>query len=102
MSGCDACPVAAVVVWPPGAWMHVDGAYGGAGLFAPSVRGLYAGLEHADSFCVDPHKWLFGPFDCCALMCVVTGARACVGVGVGVSVSALCFGMLLRCDRGAR
>ena len=51
-----------------GAWLHVDGAYGGAGLFAPSVRDRYAGIEHADSFVVDPHKWLFAPFDCAALI----------------------------------
>ena len=51
-----------------GIWFHVDGAYGGAGLAAPSVRHLFAGIEHADSFIVDPHKWLFAPFDCCALL----------------------------------
>jgi aromatic-L-amino-acid decarboxylase len=49
-------------------WFHVDGAYGGAGLFAPSVRDRYRGIENADSFIVDPHKWLFTPFDCCALI----------------------------------
>jgi len=49
-------------------WFHVDGAYGGAALFAPSVRRLYNGIEHADSFIVDPHKWLFAPFDCAALI----------------------------------
>jgi glutamate/tyrosine decarboxylase-like PLP-dependent enzyme len=51
-----------------GIWMHVDGAYGAAALAAPSARHLFAGIEHADSFIVDPHKWLFGPFDCCALL----------------------------------
>jgi L-2,4-diaminobutyrate decarboxylase len=51
-----------------GIWFHVDGAYGGAALAAPSVRHLFTGIEHADSFIVDPHKWLFGPFDCCALV----------------------------------
>jgi aromatic-L-amino-acid decarboxylase len=51
-----------------GLWFHVDGAYGGAGLFAPSIRHRYAGIEHADSFVVDPHKWLFAPFDCAALL----------------------------------
>jgi L-2,4-diaminobutyrate decarboxylase len=51
-----------------GIWLHVDGAYGGAGLAAPSVRHLFDGIEHADSFIVDPHKWLFAPFDCCALI----------------------------------
>jgi glutamate/tyrosine decarboxylase-like PLP-dependent enzyme len=49
-------------------WFHVDGAYGGAGLFAPSVRARYDGIEHADSFIVDPHKWLFAPFDSAALL----------------------------------
>jgi len=51
-----------------GWWLHVDGAYGGAGLAAPSVRDLYRGVERADSFIVDPHKWLFAPYDCCALI----------------------------------
>jgi glutamate/tyrosine decarboxylase-like PLP-dependent enzyme len=51
-----------------GIWFHVDGAYGGAGLAAPTVRHLYDGIEHADSFIVDPHKWLFAPYDCCALL----------------------------------
>ncbi|NYI07963.1 pyridoxal phosphate-dependent decarboxylase family protein [Allostreptomyces psammosilenae] len=51
-----------------GMWFHVDGAYGGAALFAPSVRERFAGIEHADSLVVDPHKWLFAPFDCAALL----------------------------------
>jgi glutamate/tyrosine decarboxylase-like PLP-dependent enzyme len=49
-------------------WFHIDGAYGGAALFAPSVRDRFAGIERADSFVVDPHKWLFAPFDCAALI----------------------------------
>jgi glutamate/tyrosine decarboxylase-like PLP-dependent enzyme len=49
-------------------WFHIDGAYGGAALFAPSVRDRFAGVERADSFVVDPHKWLFAPFDCAALI----------------------------------
>ncbi len=48
--------------------VHVDGAYGGSGNFAPSLRAKYRGLEQADSFILDPHKWLFTPFDCCALL----------------------------------
>ena len=51
-----------------GLWMHVDGAYGLGALCAPSVRERFAGIEHADSFIVDPHKWLFAPFDSCALI----------------------------------
>jgi glutamate/tyrosine decarboxylase-like PLP-dependent enzyme len=49
-------------------WFHVDGAYGGAALSAPSVRDRFDGIERADSLIVDPHKWLFAPFDSCALL----------------------------------
>ena len=49
-------------------WFHVDGAYGGAALFSSSERHRFEGLRHADSFIVDPHKWLFAPLDCCALI----------------------------------
>ena len=49
-------------------WFHVDGAYGLAGLCAPSVRSQFAGVELCDSFIVDPHKWLFAPYDACALV----------------------------------
>jgi len=51
-----------------GLWLHVDAAYGGAGLAAPSVRPRFDGIERCDSFIVDPHKWLFAPFDSCALL----------------------------------
>ena len=58
----------AIVAGEHDMWVHVDGAYGGAGLFAPSVRRAYDGIEHCDSFVVDPHKWLFAPYDCAALL----------------------------------
>jgi L-2,4-diaminobutyrate decarboxylase len=51
-----------------GVWMHVDGAYGGAALASPRSQPLFDGIEYASSFIVDPHKWLFAPFDCCALL----------------------------------
>jgi glutamate/tyrosine decarboxylase-like PLP-dependent enzyme len=51
-----------------GVWLHVDGAYGLAAMLAPGTRGLFAGVERADSLIVDPHKWLFAPFDACALL----------------------------------
>jgi len=51
-----------------GVWLHVDGAYGGAALASERTRTLFKGLDRADSFIVDPHKWLFAPFDCCALL----------------------------------
>jgi glutamate/tyrosine decarboxylase-like PLP-dependent enzyme len=59
---------AADVAAERGVWLHVDGAYGGAALAAPSARHLFAGIERADSFIVDPHKWLFAPYDACALL----------------------------------
>jgi glutamate/tyrosine decarboxylase-like PLP-dependent enzyme len=49
-------------------WFHEDGAYGLAGLCAPSVREAFNGVELCDSFIVDPHKWLFAPYDACALV----------------------------------
>jgi glutamate/tyrosine decarboxylase-like PLP-dependent enzyme len=49
-------------------WFHVDGAYGLAGMLAPSTKHLFAGVALADSFIVDPHKWLYAPFDACALV----------------------------------
>ncbi len=58
----------AVVCAGQNIWMHVDGAYGLAALAAPSVRPKFDGIERADSFVVDPHKWLFAPYDCCALV----------------------------------
>ncbi len=64
----DDLPGLAAVCRERDLWLHVDGAYGLAGLCAPSVRARFAGIEHADSLIVDPHKWLFAPFDCCALI----------------------------------
>jgi aromatic-L-amino-acid/L-tryptophan decarboxylase len=49
-------------------WYHVDAAYGGAAMLGRTRRELFYGLRHADSFIVDPHKWLFAPLDCCALL----------------------------------
>jgi len=51
-----------------GMWLHVDGAYGGAAMLAPAGRAALAGLDRVDSMVVDPHKWLFAGYDCCALL----------------------------------
>ena len=51
-----------------GLWLHIDAAYGGAALCAPTMRAAAAGFERADSFGVDPHKWLFAPYDCAGLV----------------------------------
>lgn len=49
-------------------WLHVDCAYGGGALAAQSVRDLFKGIEKADSITIDPHKWLFSPYDCGAVI----------------------------------
>jgi L-2,4-diaminobutyrate decarboxylase len=49
-------------------WFHVDAAYGGGALAAPSVRALFNGIERSDSITIDPHKWLFSPYDCGAVI----------------------------------
>ena len=51
-----------------GLWFHIDGAYGLAGVLSPKYKHLFDGSELADSFIVDPHKWLFAPYDACALV----------------------------------
>jgi len=51
-----------------GIWLHVDGAYGLAALASSDRRTEFTGIEKADSFIVDPHKWLFAPYDSCALV----------------------------------
>lgn len=49
-------------------WFHVDAAYGGGALAADSVRHLFKGIEQADSITIDPHKWMFSPYDCGAVI----------------------------------
>ncbi len=52
-----------------GLWLHVDGAYGAAGILDPATRRLFAGIERADSIALDPHKWLSTPIECgCVLV----------------------------------
>jgi aromatic-L-amino-acid decarboxylase len=50
-------------------WLHVDAAYGGAAALLSERRHLFAGCERADSIVVNPHKWLFTPFDLSAFYC---------------------------------
>ena len=60
-----------------GLWMHVDGAYGGAALLSPRTRPLLDGIERADSFIVNPHKMLYAPFDCAAVLYRDAAAARC-------------------------
>merc|ERR1712035_184181 len=47
-----------------GAWLHVDGSYAGNSFICPEMRYLMAGIEHADSFNINPNKWMLVSFDC--------------------------------------
>ncbi len=47
-------------------WLHVDGAYAGSALVLPEMRWMIKGMEMADSFVFNPHKWMFTNFDCSA------------------------------------
>ncbi|MFN2224088.1 MAG: pyridoxal phosphate-dependent decarboxylase family protein [Candidatus Promineifilaceae bacterium] len=62
----DPVPEMAAICRQYGLWLHVDGAYGGAAAVAPEMRHVLDGLELADSFVMNPHKWLFTPIDCSA------------------------------------
>ena len=59
-------PVAAIapIAREHGLWLHVDAAYAGSAAVCPEFRGMHDGLEHADSYTFNPHKWLFTNFDC--------------------------------------
>jgi len=45
-------------------WLHADAAMAGTAALCPEFRGMHDGLEHADSYCFNPHKWMFTNFDC--------------------------------------
>ena len=47
-----------------GAWLHVDSAMSGTAALCPEFRFIHDGIEHADSYCFNPHKWMFTNFDC--------------------------------------
>ena len=47
-----------------GVWLHVDGAYAGVAAVCPDLRWVNDGLEYADSYATNPHKWLLTNFDC--------------------------------------
>jgi len=50
-------------------WLHVDAAYGGSAAIVPEMRHILDGCNRVDSLVLNPHKWLFTPFDCSVLYC---------------------------------
>ncbi|MFC4150265.1 pyridoxal-dependent decarboxylase [Micromonospora mangrovi] len=60
----DPLPEIGAICAEYGIWLHVDAAYAGAAAVCPELRWTHDGLEHADSYCFDPHKWLLTGFDC--------------------------------------
>jgi aromatic-L-amino-acid decarboxylase len=65
-SSIDPVPQIAEICRREHVWLHVDGAYGGTLAVVPEYRYVLDGVEGADSLVVNPHKWLFTPFDCSA------------------------------------
>ncbi|MFG3699108.1 pyridoxal phosphate-dependent decarboxylase family protein [Micromonospora sp. NPDC047620] len=60
----DPLPEIGAICAEYGVFLHVDAAYAGAAAVCPELRFGHAGLEYADSYCFDPHKWLLTGFDC--------------------------------------
>ncbi len=60
----DPLPAIGAVCREHGLWLHVDAAHAGTAALCPEFRGIQDGLEFADSYCFNPHKWMFTNFDC--------------------------------------
>jgi aromatic-L-amino-acid decarboxylase len=65
----DPVPEIAEICRKEGVWLHVDAAYGGSAAVVPEMRWVMNGCDNADSIVVNPHKWLFVPFDLSVLYC---------------------------------
>jgi aromatic-L-amino-acid decarboxylase len=64
----DPCAPIAEICEREGVWLHVDAAYAGAAAVVPEMREPFRGWERADSIVVNPHKWMFTPFDASLLL----------------------------------
>lgn len=73
----DPVDLLAEVCAPEAVWLHVDAAHAGSALVCPELRWIVAGLDRVDSFCMNPHKWLFTNFDCDCFW--VADRRALIG-----------------------
>src|SRR5437763_16417518 len=68
-SSIDPVPAIAEICEQHKLWLHVDAAYGGSAAIVPEMRHILKGCERADSLVLNPHKWLFTPFDLSVLYC---------------------------------
>lgn len=68
-SSIDPVPAIAEICEREKIWLHVDAAYGGSAAVVPEMRWVLDGCERADSFVMNPHKWLFVQMDCSVLFC---------------------------------
>lgn len=64
IGACDAFDVLCPIAQAAGAWVHVDGAFGLWANASPRLAPLVAGVDRADSWATDGHKWLNTPYDC--------------------------------------
>ncbi len=62
----DPLPAIAEITHHAGIWLHVDAAWAGSAAVCPEYQSLLTGLDKADSYCFNPHKWLLTNFDCTA------------------------------------
>ena len=60
----DPVPEIARICREHGIWLHVDAAMSGTAALCPEFRDIHRGVEFADSYCFNPHKWMFTNFDC--------------------------------------
>ena len=72
----DPLPEIADICAAHGMWLHVDAAYGGPAVLCERGRAALTGLERADSTAIDPHKWLFQPYECGVVLVRHPGALA--------------------------
>jgi len=63
-NGIDPLPEIGKICGENNIWLHVDGAMAGTAALCPEYRWIHDGLETADSYCFNPHKWMFTNFDC--------------------------------------
>jgi aromatic-L-amino-acid decarboxylase len=86
----DPLDAIATVAAEQGVWFHIDGAYGALAAADPASRHLFSGIERADSLALDPHKWLYAPVDCGALLVRDPAATATAfGASAGAYVRVL-------------